>query len=84
MKNTILLLTWFVVLSTAQAHPGVGIVQNSRGTVFYTDLKQVWKITPNGEKSVAVPNVHSHELCLDADDNLYGEHLWYEGEATKK
>jgi hypothetical protein len=68
----------------AQAHPGVGIAQDSRGNVFFTDLKQVWKIAPDGEKSVDVPNVHTHELCLDSDDNLYGEHLWYEGDATGK
>lgn len=68
----------------AQAHPGVGIVQDSRGNVYFTDLKQVWKVTPDGNKSVAVPNVHTHELCIDATDNLYGEHLWYEGDASKK
>jgi hypothetical protein len=68
----------------AQAHPGVGIVQDSRGNVFYTDLKQVWKITADGAKSVAVAGVHTHELCLDAEDNLYGEHLWYEGDTTRK
>ena len=75
-----------VLLSAArgQAHPGVGIVQDRRGNVFFTDLEQVWKITPDGRKSVAVPNVHTHELCLDPQDNLYGEHLWYEGDATKK
>jgi len=66
------------------AHPGVGIVRDSRGNVFYTDLAQVWKIAPDGRKTVAVRSVHAHELCLDARDNLYGEHLWYEGEATDK
>lgn len=66
------------------AHPGVGIVRDSRGNVFYTDLKRVWKIAPGGRKTVAVGNVHTHELCLDARDNLYGEHLWYEGEKTDK
>jgi sugar lactone lactonase YvrE len=68
----------------AWAHPGVGIVMDSRGNVYYTDLVQVWKIAPSGAKSVAVPGVHTHELYLDAQDNLYGEHLWYEGDATKK
>jgi hypothetical protein len=65
--------------TSAKAHPGVGIVQDSRGNVFFTDLKQVWQITPDGTVSVAVPEVHTHELCLDADDTLYGEHLWGEG-----
>ena len=81
-------LPFFVLLALCaargQAHPGVGIVQDHRGNVFFTDLEQVWKITPDGRKSVAVPNVHTHELCLDLQDNLYGEHLWYEGDATKK
>src|SRR5687767_5182768 len=70
--------------AAAHGHPGVGIVQDSRGNVFFTDLKQVWKIATDGEMSVAVPKVHTHELCLDDEGNLYGEHLWYEGDATKK
>jgi hypothetical protein len=65
------------------AHPGVGIVRDSRGNIFYTDLKHVWKISPAGERSIAVRNVHTHELFVDSTDNLYGEHLWYEGDATK-
>jgi sugar lactone lactonase YvrE len=77
-------LVMLLAATAAHAHPGVGIVQDSRGNVFFTDLKQVWKVTPEGKKSVAVPGVHTHELCLDADDNLYGEHLWYEGDSTKK
>jgi hypothetical protein len=28
--------------------------------------------------------VHTHELVLDAAGNLYGEHLWYEGEKTDR
>ncbi|MBX2961431.1 MAG: hypothetical protein KF687_02895 [Cyclobacteriaceae bacterium] len=62
------------------AHPGVGIVMDSKGNVFYTDLKQVWKIDTKGKKSVVVHNVHTHELYMDERDNLYGEHLWYNGE----
>ncbi len=70
--------------ATLSAHPGVGIVIDVRGNVYYTDLKQVWRIAPDGTKSVVVPRVHTHELCLDAEGNLYGEHLWYEGERTDK
>lgn len=70
--------------SVLAAHPGVGIVRSARGEVFYTDLSQVWRIGPDGARSVAVPSVHTHELCLDAEGNLYGEHLWYEGERTDR
>jgi hypothetical protein len=69
-------LAFFICYS----HPGVGIVMDSQGNVFYTDLKHVWKIDVQGRKSVAVRNVHTHELYMDQDDNLFGEHLWYNGE----
>lgn len=62
------------------AHPGIGLVEDSKGNIFYTDLKQVWKITPQGQRLVVVHNVHTHELYLDKNDDLYGENLWYNGE----
>ena len=85
----ILFSLWLVSFSSAYAHPGIGIVRDSRGTIFYTDLVHVWKISPNrngepGHKQIAVRNVHTHELAIDQQDNLYGEHLWYESEATDK
>lgn len=79
-------MKWIAILvlimnaMVAHAHPGVGIVMDSKGNVFYTDLQQVWKIDGQGRKSVAVRNVHTHELYMDESDNLYGEHLWYNGE----
>ncbi len=82
MKKLLWAAAILLVAAPTWAHPGVGIVMDGRGNVFYTDLKQVWKIAPDGSKSIAVANVHTHELWVDAEDNLYGEHLWYEGEAT--
>ncbi len=75
-----MLLVLSSLLTSAFAHPGIGILEDSKGNVFYTDLKQVWRISPTGQKSVVVPNVHTHELYIDEHDNLYGEHLWYNGE----
>jgi hypothetical protein len=77
--RTVCALVLLLTGTAAEGHPGVGIVQDSRGNVFFTDLKQVWKLTPDSTMSVAVPDVHTHELCLDAEDNLYGEHLWVGG-----
>jgi sugar lactone lactonase YvrE len=84
MRRLLLVLLLAIATLPANAHPGVGIVEDSAGNVFYTDLERVWRIAPDGTKSIAVPGVHTHELCLDAEDTLYGEHLWYEGDATKK
>ncbi|MCG8374409.1 MAG: hypothetical protein MI700_12785 [Balneolales bacterium] len=83
MKKLISLLFYcFIFISTTEAHPGIGIVMDNEGNVFYTDLTHVWKISPDGTRTIAVRNVHTHELYLDAYGNLYGEHEWYEGEAT--
>jgi hypothetical protein len=75
---------WLLIAAPAVAHPGWGIVRDSHGNIYYTDLAQVWKVAPDGTRTIAVPDVHTHELYLDADDNLYGEHLWYEGEASDR
>ncbi|WP_445382996.1 hypothetical protein [Robiginitalea sp. IMCC43444] len=77
-------LCFICSLTTLEAHPGIGIVMDSKGNVFYTDLNHVWKISKNGKQSIAVRNIHTHELYIDPEDNLYGEHEWYEGEATDK
>lgn len=69
--------------AVALAHPSVSVVMDSRGNVFYSDLNRVWILSPDGQRSIAVPNVHSHELFMDRNDNLYGEHLWYTS-TTKK
>src|SRR5574342_736257 len=80
MKN--ILLTYFILLPTCvlYAHTGIDIAKDSKGNIYYTDLKQVWKISPNGKKTIVVSGVHTHELYVDQQGNLYGEHLWYNGE----
>lgn len=80
MRTTV--AVYLLFLSVAMAHPGVGIVMDGKGNVYYTDLHHIWKIDVRDKVSIAVHNVHSHELYMDEADNLYGEHLWYKGEAT--
>ena len=62
------------------AYPGFGNVFDSKVNIFYTDLKQVWQLNLDGKTTIVVPDVHSQELSIDANDNIYGEHLWYNGE----
>lgn len=78
------LLAAALVSTVLAAHPSVSLVRDGRGNVFYSDLKQVWRIAPDGSRSVAVAGVHTHELWVEPDGALVGEHLWYEGEATKR
>ena len=78
MKQTIFLAALTLLAVSAQAHPAVAVVFDSRGNVYYSDLAQVWRVAPNGARSVVVPNVHTHELYVDGQDNLYGENLRYD------
>ena len=79
MKPVFFCLQLFLA-SITWSHPGVGIVKDSKGNIYYTDLKQVWKIGRDGSRKIVVTGVHTHELYMDAKDQLYGEHLWYNGE----
>lgn len=77
-----LLLILFIPFN-AIAHPGIGIVKDSKGNIYYTDLEKVWKIT-NGKKTMVVSNMHTHELWIDRNDNLFGENQIYMDEGTNR
>lgn len=63
MNKLFCLLVVLLAGAPAQAHPGSGIVQDGRGNIFFTDLKQVWKITPDGQKSVTPPIIFTANTC---------------------
>ena len=75
----------FAVLSLAltapraRAHPGSGLVIDARGTAYATDVVRnvVWRIHPDGRVERYLEGLHSHQLWLDADGHLRGEHLDY-------
>jgi hypothetical protein len=81
MRKLLIFICLFLVSFIIAAHPGIGIVKDSKGNIYYTDLAKVWKISLDGSKTVVVSGVHTHELYMDEHDNLYGEHLWYNGES---
>ena len=80
MRSRVLLVLLLLLAATpALAHPGVGIVRDRLGNVYYTDLVHVWRIAPDGRKSIAVRDVHTHELAIDSAGVLYGEDNRYLG-----
>ena len=82
--NRYLIILLIALVGSLYAHPGIGLVKDSKGNLFYTDLSKILKVSTDGKQTVVVPNVHSHEIFMDKDDNLYGVHLWYTGEASNK
>lgn len=84
MKTRLITLALVIAAAVSlAAHPPVSVVIDRQGNAYYSDLDQVWKVAPDGTKTVAVAHVHTHELYLDAQGNLFGENLWYNGDATK-
>ncbi len=78
MRNSITSLLCLLAICL-HAHPGIGLVYDGDQTIYYTDLDRVWELNiTNGERRVAVDDVHTHELVLDSNGNLYGEHYWYD------
>lgn len=78
MKRVLTPLVFLLLAFFAQAHPGIGIVYDGDQTIYYTDLTHVWKLnTRTGVAEIYIENVHTHELFLDKEGNLYGEHYWY-------
>jgi len=60
------------------AHPPVSVVMDGRGFVYYSDLQDVWRISPTGTRTIAVIGVHTHQLFVDAENRLYGEDATYD------
>ncbi len=78
-RIAVLVAAGFVIAPPASAHPAVGIVVDESGTAFYSDTVHVWAVAAGGAPRIVVRDVHTHELRLDADGALYGEHLVYDG-----
>jgi hypothetical protein len=67
MKPMVLIGLWAVFSSGVLAHPGSGIVVDSRGDVFVADISRgLLKFTPDGKVTVVLPEA-GHWLTLDGD-----------------
>ena len=64
----------------AAAHPPVSLVLDSRGNLYFSDLRNVRVLRPDGSIEIAVADVHTHELWLGPDGSLYGEDVTNVGE----
>ena len=50
MRLLLALLLLVFAPATAFAHPAVGVVMDSRGIVYYSDLTNVWQIARDGTR----------------------------------
>lgn len=78
MKRLLLIWLFCSIYYIASAHPPIGLVYDGKNTIYYSDLNHIWKLDTNtGLAIIYKENIHSHQLFLDKQGNLYGEHYWY-------
>ena len=71
------------VTPVVEAHPASGIVVDTKGNVYFSDLETIWKLETSGRLTVfraGVRGRHIHELAIDPKDNIFGADISYESE----
>ena len=71
---------WIFFPATTPAHPASGIVVDSAGNIYFSDLETVWKFDTHGKLTVfrkGERGRHVHELAIDEQDNVYGADISY-------
>lgn len=71
---------WIFFPATTQAHPASGIVVDSAGNIYFSDLETIWKFDTQGKLTVfrsGERGRHVHELAIDEQDNVYGADVSY-------
>jgi len=61
------------ITGSLDAQPPVSVVMDSRGFVYYSDLQNVWRISPTGSRTVVVIGVYTRQLYVDAENRVYGD-----------
>lgn len=71
---------WVFFPAPAQAHPATGVVVDTAGNIYFSDLETIWKINTQGKLEVfraGARGRHVHELSIDDQDNVYGADVSY-------
>jgi hypothetical protein len=76
---------WLIAIGVAtalssgilQANSVASIAVDRSGRVFFSDYlrNRIWTIDSEGHRTILLAEKHTHHLALDAEGNLYGEHM---------
>ena len=75
-----LLLSFFLPMAAALAHPGWGLIVTAEGDYWISDAvaNQILRVDRAQKIHVVRTGVHSHWLWQAPDGAIHGEHLWYD------
>ena len=51
MRRLLLAASLLLFAASVRAHPAVSVVFDSHGNVYFSDLKQVWRVVPGGAQA---------------------------------
>jgi streptogramin lyase len=74
------LILLLLTARSASAHPAWGIVVDPQGRVVFSEVttNSVWRLENDGRLVKLVTGRHSHEISLDGQGTLHGEHVVYD------
>jgi len=67
--------------AAAGAHPATGIVVDTQGRIYFSDLETIWRLDAEGRLTVfraGGRGRHVHELSIDGEGRIYGAEETYE------
>ena len=71
---------WILFPARSHAHPATGIVVDTAGNIYFSDLETIWKFDTQDKLTVfraGARGRHVHELSIDDRDNVYGADVSY-------
>ena len=88
IRTAILFFSLFFIglMTDVLSHPAWGIVVDTNGQIYFSDLETIYKIDSQGKLSIfraGVSGRHVHDLSIDAGGNIYGWENVYEPQTEK-
>src|SRR5574341_321320 len=79
--TTLVVVCLLAPLGAASAHPGRGLIVDSRGRVYFLDAihNRLWRWDATGGLTSLLSGIHSDHLLLGPGDTVYAGHDYYDG-----
>lgn len=66
------ILFCLIIMQYAAGQNTARMVMDSAGSIYYTDLKDIWKMEETGKRAIVFPNASSILLYINTNGQLCG------------